>query len=669
MNNLKNTIEIPKNMQDTSCIKIAIENFRNLGYNPDPDRNKIDKQVFLLSRSTNKNHSGDLNILLGKNNSGKSNILAAITLLNEPLNYTKNDIPRNLVVEGNKDNNLVPNIYILGNENHLEFNISNAIKFIKDKINDLKNRLSNPNKTNLYYYSNWNDKLINNGKNDLFKLDINNIRNELNKLPKDKKVYLQVSNKNWEEEIKNLSVFSEIENLEEIKQYNLCKIKEILKSLYSVINLCNLTDVFAYLLNSYDWQIFGAWLKDTKIEKEIDNYLKKIDNFEKNKSENAYDINQIHIDINGYKQTDFSVEYNKKEIEQNKFFINLIKLTDLNIDELLLNIKEENSNDPWLSHANKKLQKINEEFNKIFSLSNETNKYIFTLSLDKKLRFGIHLQLENGDKLNKIYEQQSTGFKWFFNFFFKVWNKIVKNDNKQKIILLDEPGNGLSSNALIELRNFLKKIAYKYNIIFVLTTHRSEWIDLDYLEELRLISMDNAKAKIHNNFNFEENKNEIWLLNLLGKVETNLSNIHSYHDLDDYDDTKNIFFVDTIIDYLYLTAIKIYLLNNNQNDQNQIKKLKYIYFLPINGVQNIKEDFENKFVKLQKILKANTFKFIVNNDQAGLDFKKLVNSDSLVKTLNDIIDKKDVNKILDLINKEDIQKFNLINENNEKSIN
>ena len=56
------------------------------------------KQIF------NLDHIGDLVILLGKNSSGKSNILYALQTLYDFKYDKENDIPNNLTFDNNKNN-------------------------------------------------------------------------------------------------------------------------------------------------------------------------------------------------------------------------------------------------------------------------------------------------------------------------------------------------------------------------------------------------------------------------------------------------------------------------------------------------------------------------------------------------------------------------------------
>ncbi|MBO6042613.1 hypothetical protein J6P52_05735 [bacterium] len=78
---------------------------------------------------------------------------------------------------------------------------------------------------------------------------------------------------------------------------------------------------------------------------------------------------------------------------------------------------------------------------------------------------------------------------------------------------------------------------------------------------------------------------------------------------------------------------------------------------------------EKKFQLYQKILRAKKYLFIVDNDNAGKDFKKTINNDILVKTLGDIIDKKDIKTIESCISEKDIKYFELVDNDNKKHAN
>ena len=66
---------------------------------------------------------------------------------------------------------------------------------------------------------------------------------------------------------------------------------------------------------------------------------------------------------------------------------------------------------------------------------------------------------------------------------------------------MDEPATNLHVRGQEELRKFLKEFAIKNGITFIIATHSPFLVDLDYLDEIRLISLhDNNVAKIDNVF-------------------------------------------------------------------------------------------------------------------------------------------------------------------------
>ncbi|MBR4486177.1 hypothetical protein IKS57_02255, partial [bacterium] len=112
-------------------------------------------------------------------------------------------------------------------------------------------------------------------------------------------------------------------------------------------------------------------------------------------------------------------------------------------------------------------------------------------------------------------------------------------------------------------------------------------IDLDYLEELRIIKKPKTEVIVKNLFTFQDDKNDLYLMNLIKSVEANFDTIGINDEIDNFHYTKNYVLIEGITDYLYLTGIKIYLLNSkNEDDKDFLTKLKGIYFIPINGVGN-----------------------------------------------------------------------------------
>ncbi|MBQ3621206.1 hypothetical protein II941_00010 [bacterium] len=63
----------------------------------------------------------------------------------------------------------------------------------------------------------------------------------------------------------------------------------------------------------------------------------------------------------------------------------------------------------------------------------------------------------------------------------------MKNFVPGDIIIMDEPGTNLHVKGQEELRDFLKKFSINSGITFAIATHTPFLVDLDYLDEIRLL--------------------------------------------------------------------------------------------------------------------------------------------------------------------------------------
>ena len=78
---------------------------------------------------------------------------------------------------------------------------------------------------------------------------------------------------------------------------------------------------------------------------------------------------------------------------------------------------------------------------------------------------------------------RSKGFQWFFSFF--VWFSKIQGEDKNYILLLDEPGLNLHASAQKDLLTFIENLSNEYQIIY--TTHSPFMIDSNHLERVRTI--------------------------------------------------------------------------------------------------------------------------------------------------------------------------------------
>ena len=289
--------------------------------------------------------------------------------------------------------------------------------------------------------------------------------------------------------------------------------------------------------------------------------------------------------------------------------------------------------------ANQRLLAVADDFNRMYFV--DDCKYSFEVSLESDK---IYFSMFRGDN-DIILDYQSTGFKWFFNLYFNLLSKNTLNAGD--VLIMDEPATNLHVMGQIELRKFLKSFAMKNDLTIVIATHSPFLIDLDYLDELRVISMADNISKICNDFS-AVNINDP---DALKPIKTALTvNNHVLLDPD-----KTVVFVEGITDYNYLVAFK-----------NKLNIAEDIVFLPIQGLGNVREKDSKEHQKelskeLIKIRKNNPV-LLVDGDKAG-DSMVAVNKDSALM----VVSLKNIDpafkQIEELFDAKDKAKLDLINEN------
>ena len=303
-----------------------------------------------------------------------------------------------------------------------------------------------------------------------------------------------------------------------------------------------------------------------------------------------------------------------EKIKDSKFFNSLFNAIGKGISTITTAYEKDKKTrghkDQYQDTINKKLEEIvNKKFNELYFQDLGTQKYNFSIKLEKD---EIYLSIEKNGNIITL-SQQSVGFKWFFNFFF---NFLYTNELKAgDIVLMDEPEIHLSIPGRRDLRKFIKKFAKDTGITFIATTHNPSFVDIDYLDELRIIknNKDGIGVKIQSNFSALADD----------EVDTLDSIINSFGILrSDLTREYKIIFVEGITDYNYLTAFKLLY---NRNEKEEGKKLN-IVFIPINGLG--KDDNEMRY-KLTKLIQFKDAILLTDGDTRGNAFKKLCANEKL----------------------------------------
>ncbi len=269
-------------------------------------------------------------------------------------------------------------------------------------------------------------------------------------------------------------------------------------------------------------------------------------------------------------------------INTSGFFRKIFKLLEVDILEIeKVYIQGEKCNslrDDLEKSCNDKLREISETFNKLyFANSNEIYEFEIMLRNDN-IEFIIK---DNNMPVNL--EEQSTGFKWFFNFFVDVLaNKdLVEGD----IVILDEPAANLHPQSQVELANIIRNVGVTRGITFIISTHSPFLVSLDHLDEVRVISKENSITKISSKFNTINPKNALSpIVNSLFVEQFVL-----------LDSARCKVFLEGVTDYNYLTAFK-----NVLCDSSGISFEKQFHFIPVNGLGGNKVTHMEKFKELGK---------------------------------------------------------------------
>ena len=204
---------------------------------------------------------------------------------------------------------------------------------------------------------------------------------------------------------------------------------------------------------------------------------------------------------------------------------------------------------------------------------------------------------------------------------------------------MDEPATHLHPKGQRELRQFLKEFAIRNDISIIIATHSPFLIDLDYLDELRIIENNDNITSITNNFAAVKTDDPVSLLPIKNSLTV------ENHVICNPD--KKIIFVEGITDYNYLTAFK-----------NKLKKEELV-FIPINGLGKSKEENLQISKRLIEIRKNNPI-LLVDGDNAGKIMESInENSELEVISLEKIRDS--FRTIESLFSSEDMEKFGLKN--------
>ena len=555
--------------------KFGITGFRNIGFTNDD----LKEEHLTLNYSLNPSYIGDLVILIGPNNSGKSNVLDALTC------WSANKISNRDVSDNFMQSNMrKPSLSMFSFIEDKRYKIKNLNKVTIEPVKEKQNVLAFQLDDYVPQYFDSNEQLQKYQR--LIKLIDDTL----------KKHAINLTN-NCDSGFTDDIYKSKLQLLMELEkyQYDYPHASQVFDDLKEDSTLKTFLDSYEIYLAQYKQAIRD---EETKVS-------------ESNESDDGGDLRNYSANIIRYVEhhiTNEDLECDADQISNSKFFSALLKMMGSNIEELTHTYEQAKiSRGILISQSQKlsrRLDKITKYFNDLYCLDNNTYKFLIDLDAT-----GINFSLfkeDNNDELDNlvalVLDHQSTGFRWFFDLFFNVF---ATNDlHPGDIIIMDEPATNLHVKGQEELRKFLKDFALKNGITFIIATHSPFLVSLDDLDEVRLINVhDKNIAYIDNIFTTINPDDTDALLPIRESLTVRSSVI--------IDPNQTVVFVEGITDYNYLVGMK-----------SLDEAYKNITFLPIKGVGKDEKDMKERLKKLKKIKQFRSI-LLTDGDEAGQAFSQI----------------------------------------------
>lgn len=542
------------------------------------------------SIGTQKNNlllEDDVTALIGKNDSGKSNVLEILGAISFN-HYILDDFYKFNNSSSGGDLSLVVELKFANKE----------IDLLKD-YKDIKDDLT------YFFFSQYKEIEFKGGFSRLFNEDIE-LNKSINYLKHELLLYLQnnyydsMDSKFFDEIVKYMDALKNISSTIWIKYK---------KSLNKLL----------YILNSYD----GDYLCVSEDE-DFNENVKRQDEYNIEYDEKRFTLIR-HIEIIKSKirkkylllpiiyhrkneeelQNEYQLEEVKKQIKDRRGSLyKLILASDISTQELLFAMENNNENELEI-YRNRVKEKIK------YNLQRKFNEFYCEKNVQIKIAFKkdfIKILVKTNENTTNISER-SNGLRWYLNLFIDILANDIKNTNV--IYLLDEPGVYLHVNAQRELLRLFYELCKNDNQV-VYSTHSPYMIDSNNIINIRAIEKDEkGNTNIYNTA--YDNK-----LNATSKRETLSPLVQAIgadlrFNIGPQGEKLNIV-TEGITDYMYYTAMLYYL---------NVPEEKMPYIIPAVGAGNI-----NVIVSIL-IGWGCDFKVILDYDKAGF-----VECDKLIENLN-----------------------------------
>lgn len=461
---------------------IIINNYKSIGN----ERNKL--QV-----------DGHVTALIGKNESGKSNILEAIgeqQIVNKLNPQIFNNINRI-----NNEEITVEFVLQFTEEERKELNLKSnddtIIHMSRDNLREIKGNLKDviANDTKLNDELQFIENVI---KNNDMKIDSSNI----------------ITYKKYVEELKRMSINLDIDYNTHISNLlNVAKNKTFDGKEEYMQNLTNINkkiSMYFEMLPIIYWRKQDRFLKSTYTLTEIKETIKN----------------------------------------KNELFYNLMKAAKIKDEEMIGAF--ENPSKPERKMIREKIEKnikqyIEEPFNKFYK-QDEIN---MIFEMDSNI---VNIYIRSADKIMS-FSERSNGLRWYISLFIDILAQ--KNNRENPILfLLDEPGVYLHVNAQKKVLELFKDLTKTKNQV-IYTTHSPYMINEDEILKIRAIQKNDKEiTEIYNNV-YDQNLSKISKMDTLSPIIQAIGADIKFS-IGNIDKKRNII-TEGITDYMYISSIMIYL--------------------------------------------------------------------------------------------------------------
>lgn len=244
------------------------------------------------------------------------------------------------------------------------------------------------------------------------------------------------------------------------------------------INYAYVKSIIEKIYNNNDYEEFSKYLKNCI------SYLNEIS-----------ELLPKFIKIEDYS---LKSKYTRKYLEdnnENKVMLkHLLNCINMDLDDLLKywTISNESDKLNFSEEFNDKLKEIIEQFNQFYT----QEKVVMNAKFENdSLNFAVKTTKKYMD-----FDERSNGLKWYLNMFIQIISKTNSSNIENYIILIDEPGVYLHVNAQKEVLKLFEDFATKNNQV-VYTTHSPFMIYEDKPYRTRLIIKDdNGNSNIGNKY-------------------------------------------------------------------------------------------------------------------------------------------------------------------------